>query len=214
MKGRLLIKEKQQIKRFLLCAALVLLSISSAFAASGRNFTAEEMRRMGVFLSNFTELGFMTFDAGDLTNENDPADMIRFGIRHNYINNFRSRIAQCRVNNCRWGSLTIEGKHVTESIKKYFDVNFTRHTSVTDSDPPYHYDGTRYHFQGADGEAIFYARVDKAVQNSSGQIVMTGELYDSDNKDHIIGSFEALAKPYKYGGRDTWSIISLRSQYH
>ncbi len=116
-----------------------------------------ELKRMSTFLSNFTELGFMDFDAEVLTNEDDPADMIRFGIWHNYINNYKSRIARCKKKNCEWGSLVIEGKYVTESIKKYFGVDYKKLASVTESDLPFYYDGTYYHFEGADGEAVYYA---------------------------------------------------------
>jgi hypothetical protein len=93
-------------------------------------------------------------------------------------------------------------------------VDYTKLVSVSESDPPYHYDGKLYNFEGADGEAVYYARVDKAVLNSSGQIVMTGELYNADDEDDKLGAFEAVAKPYKYAGRDTWSIVSMNTEFY
>ena len=203
------------MKRTILCLIIVLLLASSAFAASAeKKFNASELKLMSTFLSNFTELWFMNFDAKEITNENDPGDMIRFGVWHNYINNYKSRIAQCKDKNCKHGSLTIDGKHVKESVNKYFDYDIKKLPSVTESDPPYYYDGKLYHFNGADGEAVFYARVDNAVQNSSGQIVMTGELYNADDKDEKLGKFKAVAKPYKYSGKNTWSIISMETEYY
>jgi hypothetical protein len=146
-------------------------------------------------------------------------DLIRFGTRHNYINNFKSRIARCKVKDCPHGSLVIDAKYVAESIKKYFGADFKDHRSVKpDYDSykeyEYYYDGKLYHFEGADGEAVYYARVDKAAQNSSGQIVMTGELYNADDKDDKLGKFEAVAKPYKYGGKDTWAIIGMETDFY
>jgi hypothetical protein len=203
---------KRYFGRFTAVFAFVL--FFSVFSGASYAASANQLKLMSTFLSNFTELGFFNLNVDEFANENYPADMIRFGIGHNYINNYRSRIAQCKVKNCERGSLTIEGKFVTESLKKYFDVNYTKLASVTESDPPYHYDGKLYHFEGADGEAIYYARVDKAVQNSSGRIVMTGELYNADNKDDKLGTFEAVAKPHKFGGRDTWALISLETTFN
>jgi hypothetical protein len=178
------------------------------------DFSAADMKKMSTFLSNFTELGFMDFDAKEITNEEDPADMVRFGIWHNYVNYYKSRISRSKDKNDQWGSLVIDGKYVKESVKKYFGYDMKKLPSVTESDPPYYYDGKLYHFEGADGEAVYYARVDSASKNSSGQIVMTGELYNAEDKDDKPGKFEAFAKPYKYGGKDTWAIVSIRTEYY
>jgi len=204
------------MKRFFVRFTAVFAFVLFFNVLSGTSYAASaaELKLMSTFLSNFTELGFMNFKAKEFTNEDDPADMIRFGIWHNYINNYRSRIKNCNVKGCKWGSLTIEGKFVTESIKKYFDVNYTKLAGVTESDPPYYYDGKLYHFEGADGEAVYYARVDKADKNSSGWIVMTGEVYNANDKDDKLGAFEAVAKPYKYGGKDTWAIISMETEFY
>ena len=165
---------------------------------------------MSTFLSNFTEVGLINFDGKDITNESDPAAMIRFGILHNFINNYGSRIALCKDKNCKWGLLVIDGKHVRESVKKYFGYDIKKLVSV--EKPPYHYDGKLYHFERGDLGTTYSARVDKAVKNASGQIVMTGELYNAGNGHDKPGRFEATAKPYRYEGRNTWAIISLKAE--
>ena len=192
----------------LVCAC----GIASA-AGAQKGFSSTDLKKMSTFLSNFTELGFMNFDAKELTDEANPADMIRFGIWHNYINNFKSRISQCKTKDCKWGSLVIEGKYVTETIKKYFDVDYKKLASVTESDPPYFFDGKLYHFEGADGEAVYFARVDEAEKNAEGQIIMRGEIYNAEDEQDILGTFEALAKPHKFGGKDTWAIISMVAEF-
>jgi len=207
------INSKRLFTILLVCSILVF-TCGAAFAAADKGFSSADLKKMSTFLSNFTELGFMNFDAKELTNEKDPADMIRFGIWHNYVNNYKSRIAQCKKKNCEWGSLVIEGKYVTETIKKYFDVDYKKLASVTESDPPYFFDGKLYHFEGADGEAAYFARVDEAEKNPKGQIVMRGEIYNAEDENDLLGSFEALAKPHKFGGKDTWAILSMETEYY
>lgn len=192
----------------LVCAC----GIASA-AGAQKGYSSADLKKMSTFLSNFTELGFMNFNAKELTDEANPADMIRFGIWHNYVNNFKSRISQCKTKDCKWGSLVIEGKYVTETIKKFFDVDYKKLASVTESDPPYFFDGKLYHFEGADGEAVYFARVDEAEKNDKGQIVMRGEIYNADDEKDILGTFEAVAKPHKFGGKDTWAIINMVTEF-
>ncbi|MCR5347236.1 MAG: hypothetical protein K6E38_05605 [Fretibacterium sp.] len=200
-------------------AMTLLLCAVAANAASAKGFTVQQLKSMSTFLSNFTEIGLFNFDiekSGDddaLHLGSDPShpDLIRFGIWHNYINNFKSRIKPCKKKNCEYGSLTIEGKFVSDSVRKYFDIDL-KNRSVDDSDPPYHFDGKLYHFEGADGEAVYYAEVKQAEWN--GKIVrMAGELYNAEDKDDRPWTFEATAKPYKWNNKDTWAILSLRTNF-
>ena len=205
-----------------ICLAALLCGVHggavAAPAKSAKAPAAQQLKQMSTFLSNFTEQGFYNFDvkkSGDdeaLHLGADPSDpdLIRFGIRHNYINNFKSRIKKCAKKNCPSGSLVIEAKFVAESVKKYFDIDL-KHRSVDQSDPPYHYDGKLYHFDGADGEAVYYAEVQEATREGS-IIRMTGELYNVEDKDDRPYTFEATAKPYKWKGKDTWAILSLRCE--
>ena len=192
-------------------ALAIFLSFAGTAGAQGSKMAVDAgtLKRMGVFLSNFTEVGFWDIaSVGSVARE----DLVRFGIQHNYINNFKSRIAK---SNGTHGDppfdLAIAGKWVAESVKKYFDLEL-EHGSVLESDPPYYYDGERYHLYGADGEAIYHARVKEAFNLSAGSIRMTGELYNADGNDDTTYPFEAVAKPHKFGGRDTWAIISLRTK--
>ena len=204
------------VKALLACLLVALLGTVACAASKG--FTAQQLKLMSTFLSNVTEQGFYDFDVKKSDDDDtlhlggDPSnpDLIRFGIRHNYINNFKSRIRKCTKKNCEYGSLTIEGKFVAESVKKYFDIDL-KNASVEDSDPPYHFDGKFYHFEGADGEAVYYAEVKEATKE--GDIVrMTGEIYNAEDKDDRPYAFEATAKPYKWNGKDTWVILSMMTK--
>ncbi|MDR0827353.1 MAG: hypothetical protein LBN33_05685, partial [Desulfovibrio sp.] len=146
------------------CIVLFLSAGSADAAETLLKPGAAELKKMSTFLSNFTEIGLDNFyvkgsgvdGSGDLLalSADDPADLVRFGIWHNYRNNYDSRVAPCKAKGCKWGSLTIDGKHVLESVKKYFDIDL-KNRSITESDPPYYYDGKLYHFEGADGEATY-----------------------------------------------------------
>lgn len=201
------------MNKFSLILALMIMTVFSLTAAaiacaqSGTKMAATEaeLKRMSVFLSNFTELGFWDIDSpAAMARE----DLVRFGIRHNYINNFKSRIINKKTQH---GDLAIEAKWVAESVKKYFDLEL-KHASVLESDPPFFYDGKFYNFHGSDGEAVYYARVGVAYKLPDGNIRMTGELYNADGNDDTVFPFEAVAKPYKFGGKDTWSIVSIHTK--
>ena len=206
---------------FIIVLTAVMLSTVAFAAETKLKPAAAELKRMSTFLSNFTELGFFDFDTAAegpdgvlyLGNSDAASDLIRFGIWHNYRNNYKSRIAQCKVDNCEYGSLSIDGKHVVESVKKYFDLNLKNH-SVLESDPPYYFDGKLYHFEGADGEATYYADIKEVWEESDKTLRMTGELYNVDDKDDRPATFEAKAKPYKFGGKNTWAILSMRSEWN
>ena len=177
-----------------------------------KGFSSKDLKQMGEFLSNFTELGFLEFDMEEFESKERAAGLIQFGIWHNYVNNSKLTV-KCKVKNCKWGSLTINGKHVSETIKRFFGVNHADLTRIEQLDTPYHYDGKLYHFEAAPGGAKYYARVDEASFDKSGHIVMTGELYNAEDKDDILGKFEAVAKPHKYGKVNTWAIICIKTEY-
>ena len=222
MKKRVFGKASLGLAALSLCLAAGLWAVpnpaEAAAAKAAKAPTAQELKLMSTFLSNFTELGFYDFDvkkSGDddvLHLGGDPSapDLIRFGIRHNYVNNFKTRIKKCSKKNCEHGSLTIDAKFVAEAVKKYFDIDL-KHRSVDQSDPPYHFDGKLYHFEGAAGEAVYYAQVKEATKE--GNVVrMTGDIYNAEDEDDRPYTFEATAKPYKWGGKNTWAILSMRTQ--
>ncbi len=191
------------------CAPLLLLFL--ALPVHAADFSATDLKSMSVFLSNFTELGFMDVDAAVFLDEKAPGDMIRFGIWHNYVNNFKSRVKQCNDKNCQWGSLTMDGKYVRESLRRYFGYELKKLPTVEDSDPPYHFDGTLYHFEGADGEAVYYAVVNDAKIAKDGLVHMGGDICNAEDKEDILGTFTAIAKPHTWNGKKTWALVELRT---
>jgi hypothetical protein len=197
--------------RFIFMTAVLILS--SSVQAQKNEFKPDDLKKMGTFLSNFTELSMYDFNTEELLNTVEEGDIIRFGIRHNYSNNYHSRISNCKVEGCPHGSLVIDAKYVSESIKKYFGVDFKDHRTIDNDRYRFFYDGKQYHFEGSDGEAVCHARVDEAYKKDD-FIVMKGELYYTEDKDDKLGTFEALTKPHTYNGKNTWAIINMKTDYY
>jgi hypothetical protein len=203
---------------------LILAAMTGNFSAgviSAQNLTSDKdtLKKLSTFLSNFTELGFMNFDvysegSDDLLHLGAPdayPDLIRFGINHNYLNNFQSRIKNCPDHKCEHGSLIIDGRFVAESVKKYFDLNL-KNQSVLNSDPPYYYDGQVYYFHGSDGESVYYADV-LEMSREGNLIRLKGELYEAIDKKNRPAVFEATVKPYSFDGVDSFTVVSIDTKW-
>ena len=109
-----------------------------------------------------------------------------------------------------FGTSNSELKRMSVFISNFVEVGMNdidiHHTSAENETLGY-YDGKYYHFDASDGDNE-QARVFEA-QKREHLIIMKGETYYPDNEDLERYSFTARAKPYKYGGKNTWSIITL-----
>ncbi len=184
------------MKRFVFAFIITVLLCYPALAASDT-----ELAKMGTFISNFTEARMYNIDADSISQE----ELVHFGTWHNAVNNYNSRI---RVRpNGKHGSLLISKKFVAESVKKYFNIDL-KHASTEEA----YYDGKDYHFSHADGDPVYYADVQE-VSRKGNIITMRGELYSSEDEDYKAATFTARAKPFKYGGKNTWYLLSLDTQW-
>ena len=183
--------------------ASLLLAAGAAWAAP----SADEMKRMGIFLSNFTEVGFFDIDAKTIGSD----ELVLFGIWHNEINN-KKLIGNCKVKGCEWGRLTVSGQAVAASVQRYFDKEL-KHHSVDRTSFKCHYDGKAYHFGPTPMGTIYYAEVQKVSYEGNDTLRMTGELYNLKNKKERPAAFTALAKPHKWNKKETWAILSLKTDW-
>ena len=199
------------------CCTMVLLMVLAApllwaHEAQAAQLTPAEMKRLGVFLSNFTEVTLFHVEGAALTEPQTPEDWeqaIRFGIRHNYINNFKSRIKRCD-NTCPYGTLKLDGTHVRESLQKYLGAAPQTLRSVQLDGYNLHYDGKFYHFEGADGEAVIFARVKQAHMDGDGLWQVQGELFNPDAPDELgHGSFTAVVATQQWQGKPAWKLVRL-----
>lgn len=200
---------KSRVKKGLCALIGVLLLAGSAWAAPSE----DEIRAMGIFLSNFTELGFMDVNVEDMSHPDNYPDLVRFGVFHNYINNFKSRIQPNKDNPGDMGDLRIKAAHVEESIQKYFGIKIKADRSVDQSDPPFFFKGGYFSFWGSDGEAPWYARVKTASSPQKGLWRLQGEIYNSDDPKELYGSFDATIKEAMWGKKRTYVMVSMTSEY-
>lgn len=205
------------MKRKFFISTILIVALLFSVGAAKKN---DEISRMGIFISNFTEQGLFEFDIYDGADDEggrlmhfgyseNMADLVRFGIQHNVINKPKSTIKKCTVKNCPYGDSVMSAKSVSDSVKKYFDMDI-EHVSSRGDYPEFHFDGKNYHFNRPEWtpDRVYYADVQK-VKRSGGKITMTGEIYDYYNKSDRPAGFEAVAKPYRWDNKDTWAIISL-----
>ena len=207
------------MKKLLSLVAMIFFSVLMALPSHAETFSAAQMKKMSTFLSNFTEAGMSDFTAEEVLDPKNPAEMIRFGIRHHWLNTFQRTIKPS--NDRQHEGEMIDGVYVKESLKRYFDYDLKEPLpSFTDPDDPqgnsYYSDGVRYYFYhsyGPGGDPAYYAKVTKAETLSDGRIQMTGYLYNAEEPSDILGSFTALAKPHTWKGKATWAIISMKTRY-
>ncbi|MEK5141442.1 MULTISPECIES: hypothetical protein [Paenibacillus] len=161
------------------------------------NVGAAEMKKLGTFLSNFTELNLDEFDAKRVNN----AELIRFGVWHNYINNFNSRISTSN------GKLFISKTHVETSIQKYFNTQFRNHRSVNG----FGFNGKGYIFDGADGMPVYYVRAQDVFDLGQNKLRVRGVLYDADSPStEMVSEVEAVVKKVKVQNNISYALVTLK----
>lgn len=199
--------------RFICAAALSLILTGAAFAAKAP--TQKELDAMSLFLSNFTEQGFMDTSAEAIADPDNYADAVRFGVGHNYLNNRKSRIAANKKGADKNGDMNIEAKFVEESVKKYYGVDLKADKSADEGEPAYHYDGKRFHFRGKDQEPekIYYALVEKVETDGKGGYEATGIVYNVKDKKDVIADFKATFRDWNWKGKKTYALVSLETEY-
>ena len=125
------------------CLILLLLSAVPAHAADDWQMVtlrSRDQKRLSTFLSNFTEPGLYNADMAEscgpgvlhLKSARGQKTPIAFGIRHNFINNFKSRIRGCTTHGCPYGDSTIDAKCVRTSVKKYSGLT-AQNNSIDDA---------------------------------------------------------------------------------
>jgi len=169
--------------------------------------TQVSLEKMSGFLNNFTELNLFNFDTNSeetdgeeegilhLGNPFNVAELIRFGIRHNYIHNNAETVTRAPAAN-DYGNFVMEGKFVSGAVKKFFGMEI-KNQSVLDTEPSFYFDGKYYYFEPYDvfddGETIYYADVKKIIRTEN-IIELSGDIYNSQKFDDRPGTFAASAK--------------------
>ena len=171
-----------------------------------------ELKAMSLFLSNFTELGFTDVVTEEMVKPDNYPDLVRFGIMHNYVNNFKSRIEANKESAREHGDVRIGASWVEESVLKYFGLNVKADKSVDQSDPPYYFDGKYFHFQAADGEAAWHAKVKKATSPQKGVWDLSGSVYNADDPAEILGDFTAFIREAVWKNKPHYVMVRLKTE--
>ncbi len=191
-----------------------------ALCATGAAFGAskDELKRMSVFISNFTEVRLFNFDLeDDYDNGEEPlhfggnnAALLAFGVNHNAINNKKLiKKGSFKVNGSTYDR-AVDAKTVAASVRRYFDLPVEHEDAVDKYGQVYPYRKGMYYFHAASGEEVIYADVQN-VSKKGKVITMRGVLYNVEDKEER-GTFVATAKPHKWNGKDTWAILSMSSE--
>lgn len=160
-----------------------------------------ELKKMGTFLSNFTELQLNKFDMKHI----DNSDLIRFGIWHNYLNNYNSRISSTKDS-----MLYISKANVDESITKYFGIKFKNHKTVDG----FKFNKQGYIFDGADGEPAQYVKVTKVYDLGNNKLRLSGQVYNPDDSNlELKGLVEAVVKVQKEKSVSRYVLEKLSVKY-
>ena len=214
-------------KILILCTLCVMVLTGTSYGAS-----RQEMKKLGVFLSNFTEAGYFNFDirAENSNDDNDGlahlgmpenvTELARFGIVHNLINNYKTRIKKCRDRNCESGPLTIEKKYVSESVRKYFGLDLDAMDLdyiADDVTAEFSYDGRLFHFDAESfrepgNEAVYYAEVED-VDSTGRYTAVSGYVYDTKKTTKERGTFSAMVIPSMWQGKSSWLIIRMTTDW-
>lgn len=102
-----------------------------------------------------------------------------------------------------------------ESVGKYFGIPFTDHGSALSSDIPAFYDGKRYHFTGADGEATYFATVEQVFDQGNGLLRLEGSLYDANaDEKPVVAAFSAVVQRQVFSGKKTFALVSIATRWH
>jgi hypothetical protein len=179
--------------------------------------SAKEVKKMEIFLSNFSELRAINFDSNNEPNlgkdgailhlgaDDKLADsfLTNFGVWHNYRNNYSSVVQKCKVDaKADIGEVCVPDVVVEASVKKYFDRKLNKLSAD-------HYRGGKYYFVPADGEVCLYSRIKKIYLQDNDTLRVVGYTYNIEDETDIADEFEAVIRPYNYNGKQTWSILSF-----
>ena len=197
---------KKRMKRTLAAVTLLMAFVGCAWGAPSK----KEIDAMSLFLSNFTELGFLNVTAEEMAEADNYAEAVRFGVEHNFVNNFKSRIVANKGEGRKYGAYRVSAKHVAESVKKYLALDIEMDQSA-ESDPPYFFDGKNFNFNKPDLGTIHYAKVQEVEKGRSGVYSASGIVYNVKKPKEILGKFKASFRDYVWKGKKTYSLISLES---
>ncbi len=191
------------------------------------DFSPGQRTDLNVFLSNFSELDFPKFKRGDY----DFGTLVNFAYMHNKINSFSRDKIDVRTYDGE-SCYSISAADVDVCLERFLGVQIDHRAFEMDSHSV-GYDGERYYFLAADGEAFNSFSVAKSmVESDPGVYQVTFDVYNLDYEVYWDTGLEdkyyamtpeqarssgvltrwcsgsAVLEDYDYNGRATWRLVS------
>ena len=191
----------------------ILILGATASASAKDEFSKDTMKRMGVFVSNFTECFFNRTTREEMTANNE--NLVNFAMCHLKVNAWKSSyipLPEClnsQKGMCAYGEFKVPSDKVARVIKKYLDYDMKKFASTE----YYHYEKGFFYAHGADGEQPEYAVVRKARTLDNGNIEVQASLYNPEAEDGPASDdieLIAVIKPYVFESKKTWSLVSIK----
>ncbi len=131
-------------------------------------------------------------------------------MRHNCINACERTVKPCPVPDFPHGSLVMDAADVGRVFLRYLG---SKPAQPVRCEGYASFDGRRYHFEGADGEAAYCARVRPARRLQGGEVEMRGDIYNAEEPADVPATFVALARDHAWDKKPAWALISLKCSF-
>lgn len=152
---------------------------------SGRNllenFSSDDMYRINIFLSNFSEARFQGYPCSEY-------DMLMFGYKYAKVNNrevLGNTDADYYINKANMDSI----------LKRFFGttVNLSEGTVLNERNYPVTYRDGAYYYPAADGASVSYCSIATSmVKNADGTYTVTFHNYEHVNPHESMSAYYSL----------------------
>ena len=217
-------------EKFFRYTAIGLTAAAVMHASYAAEFNSETMKKMGVFLSNFTETGLRNFNLSELTGTDQGIQQIvMFAYNHIRINTPAKYISEAqdhiRINTPAkyiseaqeyYNLNRVSEKDLNAVLQRYMDLDGFLSSRARQQDefilPDYINTLNTWEFPDQVPDLAEYVEVTSASRQDDGTVLMEGRTYYPDLNISSSSKCEAVAKPHKYQNKDTWAIISLHCE--
>lgn len=201
-------------EKFFRYTAIGLTAAAVMHASYAAEFNSETMKKMGVFLSNFTETGLRNFNLSELTGTDQGIQQIvMFAYNHIRINTPAKYISEAQE---YYNLNRVSEKDLNAVLQRYMDLDGFLSSRARQQDefilPDYINTLNTWEFPDQVPDLAEYVEVTSASRQDDGTVLMEGRTYYPDLNISSGSKCEAVAKPHKYQNKDTWAIISLHCE--
>ncbi|MBS1169672.1 MAG: hypothetical protein H6R01_590 [Burkholderiaceae bacterium] len=152
-----------------------------------RNTSPEEIKKLNIFLSNFSEVFMQPFTSRSL----NDAQLIQFAVAHNYQN--REKLFEKFPDGEK---ARLKEKHVAESARKYFGRNITKHQSAGD----YTYRNGYYYLTPSSGEMQQFSQASNVRHLGDDRYAVDVNVFAASSG--WVGSITGTPATWKQGNDD------------